>query len=113
MKGVSMKYTYETAPRDVVLWACAYYTNNTEKGMALKKLPTQGKIINKNSTRWYDLFHEVNKKGEIKSTHVYANSRLYADTKEECIEIYNNLVDAQIEVLEGLIINCQNERKRL
>jgi hypothetical protein len=109
--GVSMNYTWRDAPRDIILWACAYATNNSEKGMALKKLPVQGKIIGNGELFYHQSFYETNKLGEIKkSTRVYAESRIYADTYEESVEIYNDLVDKHITFLKGLIEICNNDK---
>lgn len=106
-----MIYDYYTVPKDKPIWACAYETNDTEKGMALKKLPVKG-IVTKGYN--YHYFYELNKKGEIKkSGKVHSCSRKYADTYEECVELYNSLVKEQICLLENLLNSCYNDKIRI
>lgn len=101
-----MKYTNKNVPRGVVVWACAYSTNSTEKSMAKRKKPVRG-IVQKNS--WKDLFVEIKKNGELKSGSVSVDARDYADTEEECIEMYNKSIMEQIEKLEKLKQDCIND----
>jgi hypothetical protein len=102
-----MQYTWQTVPLNTIVWACAYETNNTEKSMGLKKKPVRGIVICEFGRRY---FYEVNKKDEkIESKVVKSISRRYADTEEECKEIYNSLVNAQISFLRGLIADCQGD----
>lgn len=105
-------YDYRNAPLDTELWACAYDTNNTEKSMATKREPVLGKLINDNSVYYgYATFYELKRNGQIKKTGKVASwSRHYADTYEECIELYNSLIDKQIEKLEKLIANHKENK---
>ncbi len=102
-----MQYTYKTVPINKIVWACAYQTNNTEKSMGLKKKPVRGIVTCEFGRRY---FYEVNKKDEkIESKVVKSISRRYADTEEECKEIYNSLINAQISFLFALIADCQED----
>ena len=100
---------YKDVKLNTLVWACAYSTNDTEKSMALKKKPVLGKLMGTGygcSTQFY----EVNKKGEIKkSGSVYPYSRQYADTAQECIQLYNRLVMNQINFLKNLITDCEGD----
>ncbi|HSQ89790.1 hypothetical protein [Romboutsia sp.] len=97
-----MKYSWMDVPKKKEVWACAYSTNNTEKSMALRKTPVRGIVDG-------GLFYEIGKTGKIKkSGSVSAYARSYADTEEECIEIYNSKVNNQITFLEKLIEECKS-----
>ena len=107
-----MIYMSDNVPLNTVVWACAYSTNDSEKSMALRKEPVQGKVIQTNrGGGWRDKeFFEIKKNGELKkSSRVYADSRRYADTYEECIELYNSLVNNQINRLKALIAKCEED----
>lgn len=110
-----MKYTNEdrgwkptAPPLNTEIWACAYSTNNTEKSMALRKKPVKG-IIKQDG--FYDYFFEYKKDGKTlkKSGAIKHTGRQYADTYEECVELYNTLVDKQITVLQELFDKCMDD----
>lgn len=104
-------YNYRNAPLDTELWACAYDTNNTEKSMATKREPVLGKLINDGEYYGYATFYELKRNGQIKKTGKVASySRYYADTFEECVELYNSLIDKQIEKLEQLMTNHKQNK---
>ena len=93
-----------------LVWACGYSTNSTEKSMAFRKKPILGIVIFPyNSRKDKGEFYEVNKKGEVKTKCVNIRSRHYANTEEESIEIYNNLVLKQISILQTLVDNCRDD----
>lgn len=104
-----MKYERrDHAPINTPIWGCAYKTNDSEKGMSLKKEPVLGMIVQEFGHKY---FYELKKNGEIKkSSKVYYYSRQYADTLEESIEIYNDAVESQIKLLEELIDNCKKDK---
>ena len=103
-----MKYNSSNAPIDVPIWGCAYSTTDSEKSMSLKKEPVLGMIKIYYGRKY---FYELKKNGEIKpSSKVYHYSRSYADTLEECIEVYNKKVDNQIKFLQGLIDKCIEDK---
>ena len=98
-----MKYTWENVPKNVPVWGCAYDVNNDNMYNYLRKEPVLGivKENERNKYRTLDVFYELNKKGEIKkSSKVYVYSRQYADTYEECVELYNSLIDKALKDLE-------------
>lgn len=98
-----MKYTWENVPRDIPVWGCAYDVNNDNMHNYLRKEPVIGIVKGNGSNRYrtFDVFYELNKKGEIKkSSKVYVRSRQYADTYEECVELYNSLIDKALKDLE-------------
>ena len=84
------------------LWACeyGYYYNRTEK--ALIQPPVYGQIVKgKYNIRSFAI---LKKDGTPRTSGlVDARSRHYADTKEECIELYNSLINERIKYLEKQI----------
>lgn len=96
-------YRSSKVPKNVPIWGCAYETTYNEKGMFYKKEPVLGMIVEEGSKSY---FCELKKNGGVKkSNKVSERSRLYADTLEESIEIYNECIDDQIRYLENLIKN--------
>ena len=47
--------------------------------------------------------------GTLKNTKVNADSRMYADTYEEAVEMYNEHVQFQIDKLNKLIESCKQD----
>lgn len=89
-------------------WACAYDTNSTEKGMGYIQKPIFG-IIKKEGRLF--VFYPYNKKGLIsKSKKVNVSSRIFSNNEKESKEIYNFLVDKQIELLETLLNKTKNDK---
>jgi len=94
-------------PINVEIWGCAYSTNNTEKTMALRKKPVKGII--KEDGRFYEF--KKDSKTLKESGVINYTSRYYADTKEECVEIYNSLIDKQVSFLRSLLDKCIDDYK--
>lgn len=95
-----MKYTYENVPLNTPIWACAYNVNNDTSHKYLIKKPVLG-IAGEYNPRY---FYELKKDGTPKkSSKVYCTSREYADTYEECVELYNSLIDKEIKRAEEII----------
>ena len=61
-----------------------------------------------NNKKTYE-FREFKKDGTLKNTKVNANSRMYADTYEEAVEMYNEYVQFQIDKLNKLIESCKQD----
>lgn len=84
------------------LWACeyGYYYNRTEK--ALIQPPVYGQIV---KGRYNIRSFAILKKDGMPRTSglVDARSRHYADTKEECIKLYNSLIQKRVEFLQNQI----------
>lgn len=103
-----MKYTYEDVPFNKPIWACAYSTNNNTMHNYLIKKPVLGVVEEYKSKditiRNLSCFYELKKDGTFKkSSKVFCMSRKYADTYEECVELYNSLVDKEIKRAEEVI----------
>ena len=94
-----MKYTYRNVPLNKPVWACAYHVNNNDSYHYLIKQPVLGMVVGAYIS-YSNPFHELKKNGEIKSKSVQCISRQYADTYEECVELYNYLIDKELQRLE-------------
>ena len=97
-----MKYYNSSTkvPKDVPVWGCAYGTNKDKKSMATSKKPVLGIVKGKG---WYCYFYELKKDGTLKeSSRVNLISRYCADTYEESVEIYNELVMNKVQQLLDL-----------
>lgn len=116
-----MKYTGKTISQfkkigDSV-WACAYKPNSSKEGKALHQAPVKGQFVmgdtkarhEKNMERYansyakglaepWAYFVPYKKNGELAwSKAVMLSSRSYADTYEECVEMYNAKLEACID----------------
>lgn len=88
------------ANEEKVLWAVAYDINNDTLHVNLKQTPVKGRIIKTSRYRWS--FAAMNKNGELrKSGHVHFRSRMYTDTYEEAVNLYNSLVQERIDLLKA------------
>jgi len=102
-----MKYTYKDVPRDTELWCCAYETNSKKEDFALKCLPCRCKVT---KISWRESCYKLNKKGEIvNSSSVSIYSRVYADTYNEAVELYNELVQSRINWLNDLVVDVKED----
>lgn len=88
------------------VWACAYSTDNNREIMGLIQKPVYGVVDN-----WYedskevypDAFYKFKRGTEEKCKQfVGIGAREYADTYEECVEIYNSIVKRRIEWLRAM-----------
>lgn len=95
-----MVYGYSKVKEGDVLWGCAYSIDSTKERMRLKCEPELG-IIKKIGYRMQ--FVKLKKNGEPSAKAVCFSARHYADTKEECIMLYNNLIAGQVTFLERII----------
>ena len=84
-------------------WAFAYSTTNTEKSMAIKAEPYFCEFVR--PTRGYHRLElaRISNGKTLTSGRVRPYSRMYADTYEEAVEAYNELVQEQIDMLNRLI----------
>ena len=98
-----------------ILWACAYDEDNNYEYTHLGQKPVKGIVLSNEGEykckRWTDkLFFRLNKEGKpIKSSVVSLSARKYADTYEECVEIYNSLVNRRIEYLKSIIKRAEDD----
>lgn len=94
------KYNIPASAKNRPIWACAYDVDNDTGRSRLKQLPAKG-IIQPGG--WHETFYLLKKDGTPRSNGVNASARYYADTYEECVEIYNELVDRRIKLLQKMI----------
>jgi len=94
-----MKYKSTKAPKDKPIWACTY----SEKTTCDIKKPVYGMIIGSQ-------FFEFEKNNiDLRKCGVSIYAREYADTYEECVELYNSLIMKEIEFLNVLIEDCKDD----
>lgn len=78
------------------IWACAYELQNNKNKNGLIQKPVQGEIYGE-GYRTYFAPYKKGSKSLAKSKEVLAEySRYYADTYEECVELYNSLINKNI-----------------
>lgn len=76
------------------IWACAYEFDSNKTTMNLIQKPVYGEIY---CDTWMRSFVPYKKNGGLAmSKMVRAISRVYADTYEECVELYNSLVKERV-----------------
>lgn len=92
------------------IWACAYELQNDKNKNGLIQKPVQGEIY-ENGYRTYFAPYKKGSKSLAKSKEVLADwSRYYADTYEECVELYNSLVDDTIKYFWQRMRECAKDR---
>lgn len=94
------------------VWACAYRMDGDSGHMKLKCEPEYGIIVKLNKYTRPIGYSKLKKDGTPYNSKVDAYSRNYTTTKEECIKLYNELIDnnikrlqSKIEIMEGDKIN--------
>lgn len=98
-------YSISELPLNKPIWGFAYSINDDTEDKRLICLPVQGEIfenINRNYKIWSKYCFIPYKKGtntKRKSGVVDFNSRMYADTYEEAVEMFNELVQQRIDNL--------------
>ena len=97
-----MKYLdYKSAPKNKPIYACSYRYNPDTINRAVRCKPVKG--ILKTDACGYTDFIELRLDGGLKKYgKVHASLRVYADTEEECIELYNDYVRRRISKLKEL-----------
>ncbi len=97
-----MKYLdYNSAPKNKPIYACSYRYNPDTINRAVRCKPVKG--ILKTDACGYTDFIELRLDGGLKKYgKVHASLRVYADTKEECVELYNDSVKRRISKLKEL-----------
>lgn len=118
--GDLMKYiTYEeirNAPVNKEIWACAYDEDNNYDYSHLRQEPVKGMIVynsggNRTGLRSNKIFMKIGRGGKlVKSSSISLLSRKYADTYEECVEVYNDIIDKRIELLKEYIEKSENDK---
>lgn len=90
------------------LWACAYQFDNNKITMGLISKPIYGMARGygwdyeevteeKSYASFFVPFKSGSKTEFAKSKAVRISSRAYADTYEECVELFNSLVDEKVK----------------
>lgn len=84
------------------VWACAYEFYKSNTTMLLHQKPIYGKLIPYKSDYYiggiecFIPFKKNRKESLLSSKAVMFRSRVYADTYEECVELYNTLVQEKV-----------------
>lgn len=102
------------AKEEKVLWACAYAINDDSDRIRRIQLPVKGMIIKDKSTSMYERyqykFAQMDSKGRLKkSGRVNYDARLYADTYEESIELFNKNVAERQHKLEQMLSDTKQD----
>lgn len=90
------------------LWACAYRFDNNKITMGLISKPVYGMLRGyawdyeeiaeeKSYSSFFVPFKRNSETEFAKSKVVQIDSRMYADTYEECVELFNSLVNEKVE----------------
>lgn len=111
---------------ETVLWACAYDINNDTGYVNLKSLPVKGILVNasgqtyseakssgKNTWHYSEPAHFAILKSDgtpRKSGQVTLYARVYADTKEECELLFDQLVQKRIDRLQQCLQDARNDK---
>lgn len=81
------------------IWACAYEFDNSKMQMRFIQKPVFGEI---DGDKWgrghYFIPYKKNGKDLATSKRVSIESRQFADTYEECVGLYNRLVQDKIDM---------------
>lgn len=92
------------------IWACAYELQGDKNKNGLIQKPVQGEIYG-DGYRTYFAPYKKDSKTLTKSKAVLAEySRCYADTYEECVELYNSLVNKAIMYFWRRMGECAKDR---
>lgn len=95
------------------IWACAYEFDCNKESKKYIQKPVYGIFVDGwSDTKGDDIsfFTTINKNGHpsrSKKVHLYA--REYADTEEECIKLYNSLVQMKIDYFQQRIEEVKKE----
>lgn len=95
------------------IYGLAYSVDDDDGRNRLRCEPVLGEVFSKHSDGCGLFYFAPYKKGttqRCKSGVVSASSRMYADTYEEAIEMYNDLVQRRIEKLKAMITEAEEEK---
>lgn len=108
-------YNIEKLPIDKPIWGFAYDINDDTENRRLSCLPVLGEI-SKNlhgKPSWSTYCFYPYKKGthtKRQSGKVDFNSRCYADTYGEAVEMYNELVQQRIDNLKRMVKQAEKDK---
>lgn len=92
------------------IWACAYELQNNKNKNGLIQKPVQGEFRNEGYVTYF-YHYKKNSKEFAKSKAVQAEwSRYYADTYEECVTLYNTLVNEAIMYFWQRMRDCVKDK---
>ena len=98
-------------PLNKPVWGFAYRIDNDTGEHILNYLPTLGEICKDEP---FDVYFFVPYKKGINQRCNYSiaglNSRMYADTYEEAVEMYNELIQQRINNLKRMIDEAEKEK---
>lgn len=119
-KGKPDEYIYDYGydinklPLNKPVWGFAYDINDDTKHRRLSCFPVLGEISeNDIKEKWsiYCFFpYKKGTKQKRKSGAVDFNSRYYADTYEEAVEMYNELVQQRIDNLNRMVKEAEKDK---
>lgn len=110
-----------------IVWACGYQHASNKESKKYFAKPVRGMLTTTNyemdeenkpiymdktycgKIRYFVPFKK-NGKGLAWSQAVSYSARCYADSEEECIELYNELIDDAIAVHQQIIASLQNDK---
>lgn len=102
----------EQLPIGKPIWAVAYEINDDTKITNLRCLPTHGEITNYGRNYFFVPY----KKGtneKRRSGEVLFWSRRYADTYEEAVELYYEMIDDRIKKLQKMIEEAKADKLKV
>ena len=103
-------YNVDNLPTNKPVWAVAYDVNNDTRHVNLKCLPVLGEIRRWKYYRGADFYPYKKGTTEVRLTgKVHYNSRVYADTYEEAVQMYNELIKRRIETLYKMIEEAKDD----
>lgn len=91
------------------IWAAAYEINDDTKVTNLRCLPTHGEIT-KYGGRYFFVPYKKGTTEKRSSGEVLYWARLYADTYEEAVDLYNEMIDTRIEKLQKMIEEARADK---
>lgn len=108
---VDIGYLFEVLPLNKPIWAVAYSVNDTTEHNDLLCKPTLGEIRQYGNYRSGSFFPYKKGTTEVRTTGgVNFQSRMYADTYEEAVELYNELVQKRIDNLFSMVIKAEADK---
>lgn len=111
---IEHSYDIKDLPLNKPIYGFAYKINDDTRDKRLSCLPILGEIRENNiPKKWSTYCFYQYKKGTKairKSGAVDYNSRYYADTYSEAVEMYNELVQKRIDKLKKMIEEAENDK---
>lgn len=106
--GTIIEYSYnrEDLPLNKPIYGFAYSVNDDTRDKRLNCLPVLGEITD---GAYFTPYKKGTNEKRI-SGKVQLNSRWYADTYEEAVEMYNELVQKRIDNLKLMIEEAENDK---